>query len=85
MNTLINFNAPLKKINKSKIQLKRKIGSLKSTLSVVIIIKIFYINNLKNIETAYQLYWRKVKTVIIMTISKATLIILKTHGKGLTQ
>ena len=37
-------------------QLKRKVGSLKSTLDVVIVIKIFFIKNIKHIETAYQLY-----------------------------
>ena len=37
-------------------QLKRKIGSLKSTLNVLIIIKIFYNKNMKHIDTAYQLY-----------------------------
>ena len=37
-------------------QLKRKIDSLKSTLNVLIVIKVFYIKNIKHIETAYQLY-----------------------------
>ena len=39
-----------------KMQLKRKIGSLKSALNVVIVIKIFFIKNMKHIETACQLY-----------------------------
>ena len=70
MNTLINSHAPLKKLNKKqrnfnknhgllkefKMQLKRKIGSLKSTSNVVMLIKIFFIKNIKHIETAYQLY-----------------------------
>ena len=65
VNTLINSYAPLKNLTKNKesfnknhgllkefkLQLKRKIGSLKSTSNVVIAIK-----NLKHIETAYQLY-----------------------------
>ena len=62
---------PLKQLNKKQrkfqqkpwvtkeiiLQLKRKIGSLKSTLNVnvMIVTKIFYINNKKHIETAYQL------------------------------
>ena len=37
-------------------QLKRKIGSLKSKSNVVIVIKIDFIKNIKHIETAYQLY-----------------------------
>ena len=37
-------------------QLERKIGSLKGTLNVVIVIKIFFIKNIEHIETAYQLY-----------------------------
>ena len=37
-------------------QLKRKIDSLISTLNVLIVIKVFYIKNIKHIETAYQLY-----------------------------
>ena len=67
MNTLINSHAPLKKLNKNnesfnknhellkefKMQLKRKIGSLKSTLNVVIIMEIFFIKNINHIETAY--------------------------------
>ena len=70
MNTLINSDAPLKNSTKnkesfnknhgllkeSKMQLKRKIGFLKSILNVVIVIKIFFIMNIKHIETAYQLY-----------------------------
>ena len=72
MNTLINSPAPLKKLRKnkkqrkfeqnhgllkqSKMQLKRKIGSLKSKSNVVIVIKIDFIKNIKHIETAYQLY-----------------------------
>ena len=47
-------NHGLKK--ESKMQLKRKIDSLKSTLNVLIVIKVFYIKNIKHIETAYQLY-----------------------------
>ena len=67
VNTLINSHAPLKKLNKNnesfnknhellkefKMQLKRKIGSLKSTLNVVIIMEIFFIKNINHIETAY--------------------------------
>ena len=70
MNTLINSHVPLKNTTKikesfsknhglekeSKTQLKRKIGSLKSTFNVLIIMKIFYIKNIKHIETAYQFY-----------------------------
>ena len=70
VNTLINSPAPLKNSTKnkesfnknhgllkeSKMQLKRKIGSLKSTLNVAIVIKIFFIKNIKHIATAYQLY-----------------------------
>ena len=71
MNTLINSHAPLKKnstknkesfnkvhglLNESKMQLNRKAGSLKSTINEVIVIKIFFIKNIKHIETAYQLY-----------------------------
>ena len=37
-------------------QLKWKVGSLKNTLNMVTAIKIFYIKNVKLIETAYQLY-----------------------------
>ena len=43
-------------LKESKMQLKRKIGYLKSTLNVVIIIKIFFIKNINYIEKAYQLY-----------------------------
>ena len=32
------------------------IGSLKSKLNVVIVIKLFFIKNLKHIEIGYQLY-----------------------------
>ena len=66
-------------------QLKRKIGSLKSTLNVVMVIKIFFIKNTKHIETAYQLYKNKVKNLITIIISEATLIISKTPGKELYQ
>ena len=65
VNTLINSHSPLKNSTKnkenfnknhgllkeSKMQLKRKIGSLKIALNGMIIIK-----NLKHIQTAYQLY-----------------------------
>ena len=71
VNTLINSHAPLKNSTKNskvstktmdyllkefKMQLKRKIGSLKIALNVVIVIKIFFIKNMKHIETACQLY-----------------------------
>ena len=36
-------------------QLKRKIDSLKCTLNVFLVTKIFYIKNIKHIETACQL------------------------------
>ena len=82
VNTLMNSHAPLKNLNKkqrnfqfknfglqkkSKIQLKRKIGSLKSwksTLNVMI-----YIKNTKHIEKAYQLYCSKAKYIIIMIMN----------------
>ena len=62
MNTLINSHATLKNsiknkesfnrnhglLKESKIQLKRKIESLKSTLNIVIVIKIFFIKNIKH-------------------------------------
>ena len=65
-------------------QLKRKIGSLKST-SNMILIKIFFIKNVKHMETAYQLYLNKVKSLITIIISETTLIISKTPGKELNQ
>ena len=37
-------------------QLKRKLDSLKSALNMLIVTKIFYIKNVKYIETAYKLY-----------------------------
>ena len=69
-NTLIKSHALFKKLNKKqrkfqqnhgllnefKMQLKRKIGSLKSTSNVMIVIKIFFMENIKHIEKAYQLY-----------------------------
>ena len=67
-----------------KMQLKRKIGSLKSALNVVIVIKIFFIKNMKHIETACQLYKNKVKNLITIIISETT-IISKTPGKELNQ
>ena len=63
-------------------ELQRKIGSLKSTLNVVII---FFIKNIKHIKTAYQLYQNKVKNLITIIISETTLIISKTPGKELNQ
>ena len=67
VNTLINSHAPLKNTTKtkesfhknhrlqkeSKIQLKRKIGFLKSKLNVVIVTKIFYRKNIKHMEISY--------------------------------
>ena len=44
--------------------------------------KIFFIKNIKKTGTAYQLYWGKIKNIVI-TISRTTLIISKTHGKEL--
>ena len=64
-----------------KMQLKRKIGSLKSTLNVVIVIKIFFIKNIKHIETAYLLYLNKVKNLTTIIFSETTLIISKAPGK----
>ena len=66
-------------------QLKRKIGSLKSTLNVVIVIKIFFIKNIKHTEMAYQLYKNKVKNLSIIIISETTLIISKISEKELNQ
>ena len=77
MNTLINSHAPLKnskknkeRLNKnhglqkkSKMQFKRKIDSLKSTLHV-------YIKDRKHIETAYQIHKSKVKNVFIIIFSE---------------
>ena len=45
-------------------QMKRKIDSLKRTLNVLIIIKLFYIKNIKHIETAYQLCKAKQKMLL---------------------
>ena len=66
-------------------QLKRKIGSLKSTLNVVIVIKIFFIKNIKHTEMAYQLYKNKVKNLSIIIISETTLIMSKISEKELNQ
>ena len=66
-------------------QLKRKIGSLKSTLNVMIVIKIFFIKNIKHTEMAYQLYENKVKNLSIIIISETTLIISKISEKELNQ
>ena len=62
-------------------QLKREIGSLKSTLNVVIVIKISFIKNI-NYQNSLSTLISKVKNLI--TISEATLI-SKTPGKELTQ
>ena len=62
-------------------QLKRKISSLKSTSNVVIVIKIFFIKNIKHIETTYQLYLN----LVTIIISETTLITSKTPGKELNQ
>ena len=62
-------------------QLKRKISSLKSTSNVVIVIKIFFITNIKHIETTYQLYLN----LVTIIISETTLITSKTPGKELNQ
>ena len=71
VNTLINSHALLKKnstknkesynkihglLKESKMKFKRKIGSLKSTLNEMTVIKIFFIKKIKHIETAYELY-----------------------------
>ena len=69
VNALINSNAPLKKLKKKqrKFQQKpqvtkgiqnaieKKIGSLKSTLNVVIVIKIFFIKNIKHRDSSSTL------------------------------
>ena len=70
MNTSINSYAPSKKLNKKQRKFRKKPGITKgiqnaiekknrlskSTLDVLIVIKTFYIKNIKHIETAYQLY-----------------------------
>ena len=48
----------------------------------MIIIKIFFIKNIKKTGTAYQLYWGKIKNNIVITTSRTTLI-SKTRGKEL--
>ena len=97
MDNLTNLHASLKKNKKQtkqkkkqrkfqqKLNLLRKTGSLKSTLNVVIVIKVFYIKSVKYTKTANQLYWSKVKNVIMIFILKITLIISKTHGKELNR
>ena len=44
---------------------------------------IFHQEYKKKTGTAYQLYWGKIKNNIVITISRTTLIISKTHGKEL--
>ena len=70
MNTLINSHTPLKKLIKKAKNFQQKPGILKEIynvieknnrflkgkLNVLIVIKIFYIKNIKPIQTAYQLY-----------------------------
>ena len=70
VNTLINSHAPLKKLNKKQrkfqqkpwiakeIQnaIKKKNRLFKKYIKLVIVIKKFFIKNIKHIETAYQLY-----------------------------
>ena len=70
VNTSINSYAPSKKLNKKQRKFQKKPGITKgiqnaiekknrlskSTLDVLIVIKTFYIKNIKHIETAYQLY-----------------------------
>ena len=52
---------------------------------MVIVIKIFFIKDIKHIETAYQLYQNKVKNLVTIIISETTLITSKTPGKELNQ
>ena len=80
-----SFNKNYGLLKEFKMQLKRKISSLKSTSNVVIVIKIFFIKDIKHIETAYQLYQNKVKNLVTIIISETTLITSKTPGKELNQ
>ena len=52
---------------------------------MVIVIKIFFIKDIKHIETAYQRYQNKVKNLVTIIISETTLITSKTPGKELNQ
>ena len=51
----------------------------------MIVIKIFFIKNIKHMETAYQSYENKVKNLITIIISETILIISETPGKELNQ
>ena len=79
VNTLINSHAPLKKLNKKQRKFQQKPWITKGIQNAFEKKnrKMFFIKNIKHIETAYQLYQNKVKNLIIIIISETTKYFLK--------